>query len=795
MRRLERSAIIAALISLVASSAAPQTVRGVVRDSAANSPLAGAVVMALDSAGVATARTITDSAGRFIVSVFRARRLRFVRIGYVPRETNADTHVDVSMLRIPPLLTTVHVAKRAVCPSDDLARSASAWQMWDQARAGLLGAVVGGAANPVTATTLLYDRRLTTYDHLVRRQTLEQRSALVDRPFSAVPASRLVARGYLDEDSSGRTFHGPDATTLLDESFAATHCFGTQTADADHRGQIGLTFTPLPSRDTVVDVAGVIWLDSSGTALRSLEFNYTALEPAALKVNVGGRIGFRAMNNGVVFVDRWSLRLPVMTAVVGPGLPPVNQTRGKSRRMANTLVRVVEIEEVGGVVTTGAWQDGTTWSLPLTGITGIVRESGADSPVAGAILSLDGSADVVMSDRDGEYMLAPILPGRYMMSILDTSLAPYASPRRSSRAIEVGADQLVRVSPRTESLVEVVADVCKGHHSPRSARVITGRVMTSGESAPTSARVRASWPTPTGDSAAAEARLEDKGRFLICGPTMEVQVALHLQSGRLEADTTVDVGYTLVTSVEWKATLRASRAGSVSRFVRGVVTDSGFRPIARASISVLGAPTVFTDDTGGFRLRLPSRDAATLEMRRLGFAPARFGLGAGGDTTIAATLLATAQQLEAMSVRAGAPTSAKLRGFEERLLRRSRGITFGTFITAEQIEKRSPARISNMFDEILWASVKEIKPGSNAIYARAPTFLGGCAATVYIDGIRAMGELPAGGESASGNPVAIDNLVSPQAVAGIEAYRTGFDAPPQFQSLNGTCAVIVIWTK
>ena len=787
MRRLERWAFIAALLALVASSALAQTTRGVVRDSTVHAPLPGAIVMALDSSGLATARTITDSAGRFSLSVAQARRLRFVRIGYLPREADVGARVDLAMMRIPPLLTAVHVAERVVCPTDDMARSASAWRMWDQARAGLLGTVVAEMANPVTATTLLYHRRLTTYDHLVRRQTVEERSGTVDRPFSAVEPSRLIALGYLDEDPTGRTFHGPDAATLLDESFTTTHCFGTQTADADHRGQIGLTFTPIPSRDTAVDVAGVIWLDTSGTALRSLEFTYTALEPAALKANVGGRIGFRTMSNGVVFVDRWSLRLPVMSAIVG-GPPAVNPTREKSRRMANTRARVAEIEEVGGVVTNAAWQDSTTWRATLTGITGIVRESGADSPVPGAIVRLDGSNDVALSDRDGEYMLAPVLPGRYTLSVLDTSLAGHASPRRSSQAVDVGVDALVRVSPRVESFVDVVADVCKGR---RDARIITGRVT-----APTlsNASVRAVWASPAGDSATTDARLDDRGRFLLCGPNAETHVALRLQAGRAESDTTVDVGYTLNTYVEWNATLHEILTASEVRVVRGVVTDSGFRPIARVSVSARGSSTALTDDAGAFRLRLPNRDAATLELRRLGFAPARFGLGAGGDTSISATLLLSAQQLEAMSVRAKAPTSAHLRGFEERLFRRSRGITFGTFITAEEIERRRPARISNMLDEVPWAAVRQFGLSSNAIYAR--TARGECPATVYIDGMRIMGELPLrNGEPLSGNPVAIDNLVSPESVAGIEAYRTGFDAPPEFQSWNGTCAVILIWTK
>jgi hypothetical protein len=788
-----RWSVLATALFALPASAHAQTTRGVVRDSMARAPLAGVVVTATDSAGGATTRTITDSAGRFALDAPRAVRLKFVRIGYVPQERTIEGVVGaaavVSMSRIPPLLTTVRVAERAVCGNEQAAATAEAWRAWDQARAGLLAASAASTSNPVTATSLLYSRRLTTYDHLVRRQSVEQRSALVGRPFTTAAPERLVERGYLDEDATGRTFHGPDATVLLDESFATTHCFDLRAADANHRGAIGIGFTPIPTRDTIVDVAGVIWLSENGSALHSLEFNYTALEPAALKANAGGRISFRTLPNGVIFVDQWSLRLPVMTAVAG--LSRVTPMRGQSRRMANVHARVTELEESGAVVTHGAWRDGTTWTQPHSGITGVVRESGADSPVAAAIVSVEGSGASVLSDRSGEFMLAPLIPGRYTVSVVDTSLTRHASPRRTTSVVEIEPDQLVRISPRVESLVDVVADVCKGQ---REARIVVGQVTSTPPLS--NARIRASWTSAVGDSASAESRVDDRGRFLLCGPTVDAQVALRLEAGRVGSDTVVDVGYTRVTSVAWNATLRDIRPIADARVVRGIVSDSGRRPIARVSVSVAGSATAFTDDTGAFRLRLPSHEAATLELRRLGFAPARFALDHGGDTTISATLLISVQQLEAMSVRASPAASAKLRGFNERLERRARGITFGTFITAQEIERRSPARVTNMFDDVPWAFVRQVNPGSNAIFARAPTFKGSCAASVFIDGVPALGVgRLKDGEPTSGNPVAIDDLVSPQAVAGIEAYRSGFDAPAQLQPLNGTCAVILIWTK
>jgi hypothetical protein len=791
----------AAALFASATPAASQVAQGVLRDSTAGTPLPGAVVMALDSVGATIARTLTDSAGRFSIAFGRSDRLRFVRIGYTPREARVDAFEarawTIAMVRIPPVLNAVRVAERGVCPGAGVSDGAVAWRTWDQARAGLLASVVARTTNPMTASSLLFNRRVSAFDHLVRRQTTHQRDGTVERPFTAAAPSRFVSLGYFDEDSTGRTFHGPDADVLLHESFAATHCFELRDADAAHRGQVGLAFKPTPERDTMVDVAGVIWFSGDGSALRSLEFRYTGLEPAAVKAEVGGEIDFRSLPNGAVFVDRWSLRVPVMSAVVGAARPPSIPPRGKSQRMVNASVRVAEIEEVGGVVTTASWRDGTKWSSPITGLSGVVREAGVDSPVPGAIVALEGASQHVLTDRDGEFMFS-LLPGRYTLSVIDTSLQRFASPRRTSQTIEVEQGQLVRVSPRVESQVGAVADACKGHQNPRNARVISGLIGRASGAAP--ARVRAAWRLASGDSAHSETQVDDRGRFLLCGPTSESRVSLRVRTGQLESDTTVDVGFTLITTVDWKPTLRPQVAGPDTRVVSGVVTDSGFRPVTRVSVSAAGHLSVSTDDEGRFRLRLDTRSAAVLDVRRIGFAPARFGLGEGGDTTVAISLLPSTQLLETVNVRATSASAARLRGFEERLERRTRGAIFGTFITADQIERRSPVQLTQMLTNISGIYIEKVHPSfpRYAIFGRSSNG-GKCPATVFLDGIRLM----QGGDAVMVNGqwvgqeqgVAINDLLSPQLVGGIEVYRTGFDAPPQFYSTTGDCAVVVIWSK
>src|SRR5436309_760796 len=62
-----------------------QRLGGSVRESGTAAPIAGAVVSLLDTAGHATARTITDASGRYAVALSPdARTLRVVRIGFRP---------------------------------------------------------------------------------------------------------------------------------------------------------------------------------------------------------------------------------------------------------------------------------------------------------------------------------------------------------------------------------------------------------------------------------------------------------------------------------------------------------------------------------------------------------------------------------------------------------------------------------------------------------------------------------------------------------------------------------------
>ena len=148
MRQLARpfaALVLAGVLPLCALRA--QRLTGAVRDSGSAAPLAGAVVVLLDATGGTLTRTLSDANGRYaMMRMASAARLRVIRIGFQPRVVplpqagDASITVNVAMTRIPPMLAPVEVTSKALCSEGPDRRRAAAF--WEQARAGLLAAVV-----------------------------------------------------------------------------------------------------------------------------------------------------------------------------------------------------------------------------------------------------------------------------------------------------------------------------------------------------------------------------------------------------------------------------------------------------------------------------------------------------------------------------------------------------------------------------------------------------------------------------------------------------------------------------
>ena len=548
------------LLAWPVSAVHAQRVAGTVRDSGSAMPLAGAVIVLLDTAGSTLARTLSDANGRYaLMRAASAARLRVIRIGFQPRVVSlggAATMVDVVMVRIPPLLAPVEVSSKALCSDGPDRKRAAAF--WEQARAGLLAAVVAREAKPAFATLLTYSRFTALNDGHVLQQQVKSASGTTTRPFLALDTPRQLAeRGYIQEDGSGRVYKAPDADVLLDESFAETHCFDVVAEDAEHPGAMGLSFEPAQGRDSLVDVRGVLWVDAGVLALRSMDFRFTQLEPAAVRAGAGGALRFQAMSNGVVFIQEWGMRLPVLTEDQSRSVARIDQmtrgqdARGNDRRISRIMNRtVVQMSEVGGIVIGAKWTDSLTYRKSLASLSGVVRVDRSALPLSGVVVSLVGTSDSARTDSSGAFAFRPVIPGRYTVSATDTAFASYANPRTVSTSVAVPDGRETDVLLQLPSRTSTMSRMCDGQRTPENSVILFGTVVADALFNFRGVSVAANWldqftSRPDGRNAIAGRadQLSDvspKGQFRVCGIPEQRRVQLTLRrDGRRMADTTV----------------------------------------------------------------------------------------------------------------------------------------------------------------------------------------------------------------------------------------------------------------
>src|SRR5687768_4557447 len=309
--------LVAFATTVAAREAAAQALRGTVRDSASGLPVPGAVVTLLDSAGDVGGRTITDERGQFRATLLGngVRALRLVRLGFrpararLPAATDGVVRVDVVMVAIPMALQSVEVSASPGCPRRR--DRAIALALLEQARAGLLATVVAGAANTARMMRLRAVRTMDGNSSRIVHQRVRIDSAGVTLgSFGAArTAADFVSHGFAGDSAGLQVYYGPDAEILLDDRFSALYCFHVMDRDRRRPNQVGLGFRPAERRDARIDVDGALWIDTIARALVDIEYRYVGVNERMEPFRPGGRTSFRALPNGVVAIDQWTIRI------------------------------------------------------------------------------------------------------------------------------------------------------------------------------------------------------------------------------------------------------------------------------------------------------------------------------------------------------------------------------------------------------------------------------------------------------------------------------------------------------
>lgn len=271
------------LTPAVAAQEARARLSGLLLTEGSGVPVEGAHVRLVDPDDVAVAEDLSDARGAFnlLVPPPGVYRLRVARIGY--ESWASDTlHVDwsgesrtlrlevpVQAISLPEML----VSEENVCPTTPEERE-RAFALYESVLPILatvshtedLGSLQMRMVRPVK-----YYFAQGTYRF--RRDTV---TVITRKSLNNASPEHLVAHGYADAVDTMTTFYAPDGDALAAPGFLATHCL--RPVQSEDEATIGLGFEPKPGRE-VVDVAGVLWIDTVAGGPRELEFQYTSLRP------------------------------------------------------------------------------------------------------------------------------------------------------------------------------------------------------------------------------------------------------------------------------------------------------------------------------------------------------------------------------------------------------------------------------------------------------------------------------------------------------------------------------------
>lgn len=234
-------------------------------------------------------------------------------------------------------------------------------------------------------------------------------------------------------------------------------------------------------------------------------------------------------------------------------------------------------------------------------------------------------------------------------------------------------------------------------------------------------------------------------------------------------------------------------ANPSDRVLSGRVTDPQGTPLAYANLQLNGGRRVVSDDSGRFRIPVTTGGGLALLVRRIGFEPTEVRLSSMPDTAVAVRMIPTAVSLPETRVTAAPFQSLDMHGFYRRMADAERGINRGYFITPEELEQRRPRLVTSVVDGLPNLRIRQAAMFPPTPYPQNLRIedARGCPMTVFLDRILIQ---PMRRRGAIENE-AVNSLVTATSLAGAEVYPRTLSAPPEFPPMEGTCGVVLLWTK
>jgi len=451
-----------------------------------------------------------------------------------------------------------------------------------------------------------------------------------------------------------------------------------------------------------------------------------------------------------------------------------------------------------------------------TRVSGVVFDSVRSRPLGNARVRLvpyrdPAAATVATSDGAGRFTFDSVAAGTWLVTALHPVFDSLVLEPPLAR-IDVRDSTPISLVLATPSAPALIVARC-GTATGADLGLLYGVIRSAIDDAPVAgASLSAEWPEWVILRGQRGLKLEPRritatadsiGRFVLCGvpATSTVRVVAwggrdstgmiaveipetgivrhDLSVGRAERIGTTVASDSLTAGAMDSVTVRRGRA-----VVRGVAMGSNGRPVAGATVRVLGSGNAGrAGDDGSFVVTGVVAGTQTVEARAIGFQPQRATLELRDDATTTVTLTLSPQTvlLDTVRVTAGRSVDPAVLDFERRWRRGT-----GVFMDHRSVRERAPIFVTDALRALNGVRIVPVGGYGQRVILRGS--FGECSANVFVDGVpvnqpstTSMGEM------------LLDDLVSPSDVAAIEVYARSATMPAQYQNMNG-CGAVAVWT-
>ena len=219
--------------------------------------------------------------------------------------------------------------------------------------------------------------------------------------------------------------------------------------------------------------------------------------------------------------------------------------------------------------------------------------------------------------------------------------------------------------------------------------------------------------------------------------------------------------------------------------ITGRVSDTNGHPLRDVDLQVIATNAkAKTGRDGEFSLGGVSAGTRALALRQVGYAAETVAVDLEAHRTkqVLVTLRPTVPVIDTVRVIGQKIRQLDQVGFNDRRIRGD-----GQYITAEEIEKRNPSRLTDILNGKrgiqIYKGVASNTRGLTTVVASVGIEKNYCIGfQVFVDAVPM--------------PIPFDlDQISPRTIAGIEIYSGTATVPPLLRGGNTTCGVIALWTR